>query len=60
MPPFNSGELTAQKVDHNRWVARRVALNATQRGELFGTVAENDRRPYRPNVGGIRVFADAS
>jgi hypothetical protein len=31
-------DLSDPKVDH--WVARRVALNATERGNLFGTVRE--------------------
>ena len=41
------------KVDHQRgtgnWIARKVALNATERGE-FGTVVEQDRRPVPPKL----------
>lgn len=36
--------IKAGKVDHQHWVTRRVAMNATERGQ-FGIVTEYDRRP---------------
>ena len=39
-----SGELTT-KVDHSRWVARRVAINCDKPN--FGLVTEVDRRPVK-------------
>ena len=41
------GALSQPKVDH--WVARRVAMNATER-EGFGIVTEYDKRPQPPHM----------
>lgn len=40
-------DLSQPKVDH--WVARRVAHNATERGQ-FGMTTEYDKRPVPPQM----------
>ena len=47
------------KVDHSQssWVARRVLHNASERGDRFGMVREQDKRPNPVQVNaGIKVF----
>ncbi len=40
-------QVKANKVDHSQatWISRRVLHNATERGDMFGMVRENDHRP---------------
>lgn len=44
--------VNAGKVDHSQasWVARRVIHNASERGDSFGMVREQDKRPHPVQV----------